>query len=179
MRRLSISLLIVVLLATVGFGWTIDRLFFELQPDEADRMAPYRAMGEALAGSSAAGADLSSLVASWPPESRIQLGTFDLNALALPEPLRENFSNGESLAIEADDGVTLFVPVEGSDTALALMLPPQSTQAEAALRIALTVLFYAGIVVLIQGSKFFWSREFVSTSTFGSIQFDPKYRNRI
>jgi len=120
--------MVVVLLATIGFGWTLDRLFIELQPDEADRLAPYRVMGEALADSAGTGNDLVALTSTWPINSKVQLGILDTNELALPEPLQNSFTKGETLALEADEGVTLFVPVRGSDTALTLSLPPQTSR---------------------------------------------------
>lgn len=149
MRRLGISLLVVVLLATIGFGWTLDRLFIELQPDEADRLAPYRTMGEALAGSVNQGSDLDALTLAWPTDSRVQVGVMDIDELSLPGTLQLNLDQGETLALEADSGVTLIIPIRNTTRFLTLSLPPQTSAAEALLRIALTVLFYAGIVTLI------------------------------
>ncbi len=149
MRRLSISLLVIVLLATIGFGWTLDRLFIELQPDEADRLAPYRVVGEALVRSVENGNNLEQLTSAWPKDSPLQMGMIESDTLALPTALRADLNQGQSLALETDDGVTLLVPVEGGVNALALALPPQTSTAESVLRFALTILFYAGIVSLI------------------------------
>lgn len=149
MRRLSISLLVIVLLATIGFGWTLDRLFIELQPDEADRLAPYRIVGEALVSGIESGNDINSVTANWPEDSALQLSVIDFDALALPDALRADLNQGESLALEAEEGVTLFVPIAGGSSALAMSLPPATSTAEAALRFALSILFYAGIVSLI------------------------------
>jgi len=149
MRRLGISLLIVVLLATVGFGWALDRLFFELQPDEADRLAPYRIMGQSLADAASEGVDLTELSKAWPVDSKVQLGTLTAGALALPTELREAYRNGETLALEAGDSVMLVLPVSGRDAALTLSLPSANSAGYAAVRFVLTIIFYAGIVLLI------------------------------
>ncbi len=149
MRRLSLSLLLVVLLATIGFGWALDRLFIGLQPDDADRLAPYRVMGESLVGSISSDDELIDLVSRWPRGTRVQLSSIDSSAVALPLELQEELNQVGSLALETSEGVTLIVPRPGSNTALAMDLPPLTSTAESALRFALTILFYAGIVALI------------------------------
>ncbi len=149
MRRLSISLLLVVLLATIGFDWTLDRLFVELQPNDSDRLGPYRVMVEALADSVEQGADIDSLIQAWPSDASAQLSTLDTQQLALPAALRDNLNRGESLTLETDTGISLIVPTDASTQALTLSISSDASKAEAALRVALTLLFYTGIVVLI------------------------------
>lgn len=149
MRRLSISLLLVVLLATIGFDWTLDRLFDELQPNDSDRLGPYRVMVEALAGSVQQGADMEALVQAWPTDASVQLGTLDTKQLALPDALRDNLNRGESLTLETETGISLIVPTNAASGALTLSINSEASKAEAALRVALTLLFYTGIVVLI------------------------------
>jgi len=149
MRRLGVSLLIVVLLSTIGFGWALDKLFIELQPDDADRLAPYRDMGESLVGSLDSDDDLLELVATWPRDSRIQLSSIDSSAVMLPEALQDELNEAGSLALETEEGITLILPRKNSDNALAIDLPPLTSTAESALRFALTILFYAGIIALI------------------------------
>jgi len=148
MRRLSVSLLIVVLLATIGFGWALDRLFFGLQPEEADHLAPYKVMGKALARSAAAGADLNTLVSAWPLEARVQLNTLSYTDLALPQTMQDDYERGEVLAFEADNEVMLMIPITGQETALTLALP-HASNSETAVRFFLTLFFYAGIILLI------------------------------
>jgi len=149
MRRLGVSLLVVVLLSTIGFGWALDRLFIELQPDDADRLAAYRLMGESLVGSLSSDEELLELVARWPRDSRVRLSSIDSSAVVLPETLQNELNQAGSLALETVEGVTIILPRENSDTALAIDLPPLTSTAESALRFALTILFYTGIVALI------------------------------
>jgi len=149
MRRLSISLLIVVLLAIVGFGWALDRLFVILQPNVADRLAPYRAMGAAIVSSTYAGADLDAFIATWPEDSSLSISKLNTNAVALPRELLEPFSRGETLELEGDTGVTLMFPLERRDFALTLSIPPATTENESVVRFTLTIVFYTGVILLI------------------------------
>ena len=147
MRRLSISLLIVVLLAIIGLGWAIDRLFASIEPNEADSLEVYRQLGHgivtALDGTSA----LSHFVDSWKNQQTTQLRLIDRAELALPDELKKQLSLGQELTLESDVGITVYFDLPESRQVLAIS--PPFVADKIPLRFVLTILFYGGIVFLV------------------------------
>lgn len=147
MRRLSVSLLIVVLLSTVGLGWAIDRLFEGLVKTESDSLQLYREVGADLVGSVSSVADLTNIVSAWPESNPIVLQMFSAQELALPTELEQQLSLGEPLVLESESDVTLFFAIPNSTEVLSLS--PPRVESETPLRVMLTMLFYGGMISLV------------------------------
>ncbi len=147
MRRLSISLLIVVLLSTIGLGWAIDRLFDGLVKTPTDGLQIYRDVGNDLVSSVETDTQLSRIVAAWPSTSPMSLSLVDTKELALPEELEQQMASGEPLVLESESGVTLFF--KRSDSNKVLSLSPPATESETPIAVALTMLFYGGMICLV------------------------------
>jgi len=147
-RRLSLSLLVVVLLATIGLGWAIDRLFVEFESSDADSLQVYRQLGSSLVNSLDGSAELPRVVQAWQATAPIQLNLLTKDALALPAELQQALEQGEPLTLESDHGITLYFALPRSARVLAL-LPPPETASGTRLRFVLTIVFYAGIILLI------------------------------
>ena len=126
MRRLSISLLIVVLLATIGIGWALDRLFAELEPGAADSLDVYRQLGQTLAKSMDGATTLPAVIDSWQGSGATQLRLLDNNALALPAELKQQLDTGLALTLDSETGVTLYFALPKSQQVLALSPPPDA-----------------------------------------------------
>lgn len=147
MRRLSISLLIVVLLSTIGLGWAIDRLFDGLVKHENDSLQLYREVGASLVGSTNSASKLSSIVADWPEGNPIALRMIDAQELHLPAELEQQLRVGEPLVLESESDVTLFFAIPDSTEVLSLSPPEVESQTQ--LRVVMTMLFYGGMISLV------------------------------
>ena len=147
MRRLSISLLIVVLVSTIGLGWAIDKLFEGLVKTPVDGLQVYREVGADLVASVESAEELSSIVSAWPESNTIGLTLIDTNAVSLPTELAQQLSSGKSLELESDSDVTFFFAVPNSTQVL--IVSPSPTASETPLAVALTVLFYGGMISLV------------------------------
>jgi len=146
-RRLSISLLIVVLLSTIGLGWAFDRLFDGLVKTETDGLQVYREVGNDLVTSIESFAELSNIVTGWPESNPIELRLIGAAELALPVELEQQINTGEPLVLESESGVLLLFAVPGSEQILSLSPPP--VQSETRLAVVLTMLFYGGMISLV------------------------------
>ncbi len=147
MRRLSISLLIVVLLSTIGLGWALDQLFDGLVKSESDGLQLYRDMGSDLIDSVDSQAELATIVSFWPDTNPIKLGLIDARELALPAELEQQMQSGIPLVLESESDVALFFSTAGNDQVLSLS--PPKVASETPLRVVLTMLFYGGMISLI------------------------------
>ena len=145
MRRLSLSLLAVVLIATIGLGWAIDRLFVELRPDAEDGLDWYRALGLSLAELLA---EREATSAGETATARSPVRLLEAEELALPPALERTLAAGEPLALDSESGVTLYVALPERGAVIAIS-PPRAERGAVRLRIALTALFYGGVILLI------------------------------
>jgi len=146
-RRLSVSLLIVVLLSTIGLGWAIDRLFVGFGKTEADGLQVYRDIGNDLIASGTNSNQLEKVVESWPQTNPIALRLLSDEELALPIELEQQLRSGDPLVLESESSVELLFLVPGADQVLSLS--PPETQSETPLRFLLTMLFYGGMICLV------------------------------
>jgi len=157
MRRLVISLLAVVLAASLGAGWALDRLFTQaLRTPEAgeapatDPFTAWRALGRELADlqadgqasgqASGTGRDASVLAVSGGTR-RVSAQSLALDDAALLDALHGPYG----LALQNGSGVTVYYATPGGDgTLLALTYPVRT--ANDAPRLLFTLAFY--LVVL-------------------------------
>jgi two-component system OmpR family sensor kinase len=148
MRRLSLSLLVVVLLATIGLGWAIDRLFVEFDSSDADSLQVYRQLGSSMVSALDGSAELARIVGEWQSTAPVQLHLLNNDELSLPPELQLSLDQGQPLTLESDTGIALYFAMPRSKQVLAL-LPPAEPVGGTRLRFALTIVFYAGIILLI------------------------------
>lgn len=176
MRRLSLSLLVVVLLSTVGLGWAIDRLFDGLGQEQTDSLQLYREIGSSLAGSVNNADELARIVASWPQDNPISLSIINAQELALPEELQQVLAVGQPLVLESESEVAMFFAI--ADSSQVLSLYPPNSKSETPLRVALTMLFYAGMICLVLLWIYPLARRLLalgrSARAFGEGQFDKR-----
>ena len=145
MRRLGISLLVVVIISIVGAGWIIDTLFSRLKsPDNT--IAAAQVIGIQLA----AQLDQSELEllsnANVAATQDFNLRLFDRDDIAIPDLLRSVLDSSEPLILESEKGISLYFLLPNTQRVLTIDLPPV---ADIKLRLILTLLFYSSIVVLL------------------------------
>ncbi|MBX2835923.1 MAG: two-component sensor histidine kinase, partial [Gammaproteobacteria bacterium] len=147
MRRLSVSLLIVVLLSTVGLGWAIDQLFNGIMQEETDSLQLYRDVGSSLVASSQTAKGLNDVVNTWPDSNPIKLTLINSQEVALPPELKQQMQDGQALELESESGVSLYFAPSYSDDIL--LLSPPYRRNQTSLQFGMTMLFYAGMICLI------------------------------
>lgn len=176
MRRLSISLLIVVLLSTIGLGWAFDRLFYGLVKTETDGLQLYRQVGNDLVTSVESHSQLTNIIDAWPESNPIKLRLIGAAELALPAELERQIGSGEPLMLESESDVLLLFGLPDSEQLLSLS--PPKIESETPLAVILTMLFYGGIISLVLLWIYPLARRLLalgrSAKAFGEGQFDRR-----
>ena len=149
MRRLGISLLVVVIIAIIGAGWVIDGLFKKFQtPDGSIHTAT--TLGSQLAtqldypGAELRTAQLASIQTQ--AVRAIELSLLGRDELAIPDSLQPILDSSEPLILESEKGISLYFLLPETNRVLSVNLP---SSADTQLRLILTLLFYSTIVVLV------------------------------
>ncbi len=151
MRKLTLSLLFVVLIAIIGLGWGLDRIFENVANQKyKDELTVYKDFGVLLASildtiedphiPSAEKTDM------WPGAASLQ----SADDFLLPPELNRQLDLGEPLVLESDDGISLHFLLQNSNKILTL-LPGEHEQQLQKNRLSLlfTIMFYSGILLLI------------------------------
>ena len=159
MRRLAVSLVCAVLIATVGAGWVVDRLFERVDRRETTPLASWRTLGRAVAdlvdrgespqeaiGRLAAEHDLA---IEWLPRDALGIGLDEgaENGTGGNGTLADALDGPLGLALESEHGVNVYYALERHDALLGLSREERATLAPP-VRAALTLLFYASVLAL-------------------------------
>ena len=146
MRRLALTLLAVVLAATIGAGWALDRLFAGLGGAGGDALDPWRELGGALAATVAAAPDPARAVAALAADHDVALA--NAADLGLDDPaLLEALGGPRGLALESARGVTVYHALGEGGALLALAHPPPD--AAGTPRLLLTLGFYLALLAMV------------------------------
>lgn len=151
MRKLTLSLLMVVLVAVLGLGWTLDSLFerYSSQPED-DALLPYQETGVALARVLDLDDSPQQTVKNMHLENDLLLSLKPVDEFLLPTELKSEFRTGKPLALQSADGITLNFYLSHSQLVLSLTSPGMSKEeGRNSLSLIFTILFYSGILTLI------------------------------
>ncbi len=150
MKRLTLSLVIVVVSAVIGLGWGIDQWYSQQQPALED---------SALNAYKNVGRDLAILIDQqgvqvewddWFAFSNLHPQVIPYAEFPLPENLKKNFEQGEALLLESGDQLSLNYYLASQDQVLSLMLPDELRQESSSwINWLLTFLFYAGVILMV------------------------------
>jgi len=146
-QRLTLSLLVVVLAAVVGFGWGIDRWYSaQFAEMEDPTVSAYKKVGRELAQLIDAGAQ----PAAWLAGSHLQPQLTAYNDFPLPDDVQKHFEVGEPLLLESGEQLTLHFYLAQQQQVLSFILPAELHQENNnALRWLLTLLFYGGVILMV------------------------------
>jgi signal transduction histidine kinase len=182
MKKLSISLLLVVLISIVGLGQGIDNLFEKYQTEPvADELTPYRLLVSSLALTIDKHEDPELFVQSWPAQHGLKLAVEPLNQFVLPTPLQQQLNIGEPLVLESTTSYSIHALLPNSDKVLSLSVPHSTKKVDnESLQWLLTIVFYAGILLFI----FIWLNPLIrhlrelsqSARLFGEGQLDRRIK---
>ena len=164
MRYLTLSLVAVVLIATIGLGWMFDGIYNQYlnqNLDHSSDQSKQTASGQqgvvdtleqvgthlsiALSGID----NRQEFIKQWPNEGTLSLRLKPLTNFPLPQPLLTDLVAGQPLILETDDSIAMHFYLPTTDELLVLTTPPVTVhQNNSFLPILLTSLFYLAVLLL-------------------------------
>lgn len=149
MKKLIVSLVVVILSAIIFLGWGLDSFFNEYQHKKnTDEFSPYRQIINSLANTLEETGNLAQFVSAWQQQNQQQLTLTPISEFPLPISLRDSFSQGHPLVLESAELITVNKLLQTQQQVLTLSIPQQAKQQDnLALQIILTTVFYAGILL--------------------------------
>nr|MBX2880963.1 hypothetical protein [Granulosicoccus sp.] len=149
MRRLSISLLVVVVVAIFGLGIALDTLFERYNTKASDPLTQVREFGQGLAGILNHSDVPAEALAGWPDSESYRATLESKNDLPLPFSLKQSFESGDAVVLESEQGVSLYYFLDQHDTVLALQSDAVSGSGKGGLAWIFTGAFYTGTLALV------------------------------
>lgn len=149
MKRLTLSLILVVVSAVIGLGWGIDQWYDQQAGLEDSALNAYKNVGRDLAIL----IDQQGVQVEWDDWfafSNLHPQVFPYSEFPLPEHLKKNFERGEPLLLESGDQLSLNYYLFSQDQVLSLMLPDELRQESSGwVNWFLTFLFYLGVILVV------------------------------
>ncbi len=140
-----------MLLATVGIGWGIDKLFEQFSSESnKDLVSSYTNLGKQLAQALDTQINNQAFVHQWNASHHNKLALIDIAQFPLPQEIAKGFEKGEPLVLETTDTLSLhyFLPQQKK----VLSFTPDelvNNQQATTLNLILTGLFYTGLLLFI------------------------------
>lgn len=166
MRWLSLSLVAMVLVATIGLSWLFDLVYEEYlsssEPETQDAIVHAERLAHQLASVLATSENSNAFIQAWEtsdanPDYTIQ--KMALNQLVLPAFLIEALKKGEPLNLESDTDISIHVLIGDSNEVLILHLPHTPHSESAFLdRYWFTSAFYLILITLF----LLWARPLIA-----------------
>ncbi len=150
MKRLTLSLLFVVVAAVIGLGWGIDQWYSQQNAGLEDpSLNAYKNVGRDLAIL----IDQQGVQVEWDDWfafSNLHPQVVPYSEFPLPENLKQKFELGEALLLESGDQLSMNYYLSSQDQVLSLMLPDELRQEPTGwINWLLTFLFYAGVILVV------------------------------
>lgn len=157
MRKLTLSLVLVMLCSTIGIGWGIDQLFnlFSQDKDQND-YSVHEQIGKQLASSIGSITSPETFVREWNSSNanndndKNRLALINITEFPLPPEIEDDFKKGKVLTLESEQSLSLHYYLPNTQQVLSFTPEAfENNNDEDTLRLALTSLFYAGVLLLI------------------------------
>lgn len=151
MYRISVSLLTLVLLGTVGLGYSLTSFYNLLgEPgDQAvDSVVYARALGSQLAKTLDAMPERRSFIERWNEQNNYFIELVEPAQFSISAPLLQELRRNGPLALEDGKSIRFNFYLKDSDEVLVVRAPPSTVDGQAGLKIAFTVIFYIGLLLL-------------------------------
>lgn len=156
MRSLTYSLLIVVLIATVGLGWLFDQAYEQYSANEpsrdVDKVKLLERLGSGLANTLGELPERTDFVEQWAmqdPSNEYQLSLTAIENFPMPDALLAQIKSGEVLLLESNKYLSFHYYLPSSKEILILKAPLINFGAdEKSLNYLFTVLFYLALLTL-------------------------------
>jgi len=155
MRNLTASLLLMVIIATIGLGWLFDRIYEQYnsteQVQDANAVAIVEKLGLSLANSlnKMTGDNRQQFVQQWQDEI-YALSIIDSKSLTLPLPLFNKVKQGTPVLLATNRHLTFHYYITSGEQLLLLKSPLLTLTADKkSQNYFFTLLFYVALVLLI------------------------------
>lgn len=151
MKKLTLSLLLVVVTAVIGLGWGIDQWYnAQTAPQESQSIKAYQQLGLALINLLSV-ADISEAqLAQWAEQSNAKVQVVPYAEFPLPPNLKLSFESGEPLLLESGANVSLHYYFAPQQNVISLILPASTaSEKDSRLSWVLTLLFYSGVILIV------------------------------
>lgn len=153
MPKLTLSLLLVILVAVIGIGGVLDNLFsqYQTQPiNDSDELSSYRQLGKSLAATLDKQKEPQQFIDNWQQENKLSVTLVHLDDFFFPDALKQSFYGGEPLIFETDNNISIHFIVPSQKKVLIFIIPPVVKESQnSALQLLLTGVFYLGILMVV------------------------------
>lgn len=149
MRRLTVTLLLVVLVAIFGLGIALDTLFERYNTEPQDEFAPIQTLASGWATVLNQSDSPASTLSHWPDQLAYQASIDSLDEQPIPEPLKAQFVAGNPLILESESGVSMHYYLPLHQQVLSINTPLKPDAQHRPIAIIFTSLFYAGTLMLV------------------------------
>ncbi|KGJ92447.1 sensor histidine kinase [Thalassotalea sp. ND16A] len=152
MRTLTYSLVVVVLLATVGLGWLFDQLYEQYsardQTQDVDKVKIIEQLGAELAITLAHLSNRHEFVRQWSEgQQQYQLNLTPVKSLPMPSALLKQVKQGQPLLLESNEHLTFHYYLSATDEIMTLTAPLLNFKvADQASEYLFTILFYLALL---------------------------------
>jgi signal transduction histidine kinase len=151
MKKLVLSLVIVMFTAIIFLGWSLDTLFNNYQEQQhSDEFSAYRKIVASLATTLDSVDDAHAFVKAWQRANPQQLNLIPMSEFPLPAELKQGFNQGLSLVLESAERITVNHIMPSQQQVLVMSIPQQGLQQDnLSLQMLLTTAFYLGILLFV------------------------------
>lgn len=153
MPKLTLSLLLVILIAVIGIGSVLDNLFsqYQSQPvNNFDELSSYRQLGKSLALTLDSQPKPQKFIDNWQQQVDLSVTLVELDSFFLPESLKQSFYNKEPLVLETDNNISIHFIMPIQQKVLSFIIPPVVKETNnSAFQLVLTAVFYLGILLVV------------------------------
>ena len=129
MRRLIVSLITVVLIATIGLGWMFDNVVAQYlqtsstaQPNN-DAVSELESLGSHIAKTLNRVEQPQLFVSQWPTADTHQMALVDVDKKPLPQSLMEELFKDKSVMLETNTGLSLYFLLQDHQQLLVINAP--------------------------------------------------------
>ena len=158
MRVLTLSLLIMVLVATLGLGWLFDNFFQQYQQQNhqnqplnraTDEVSVLEDVGQSIATALNGLTNKQQFINQWSTQNDRHLNLLELTDFPLPQPLMNELISGKPLVLETADSFAIHYFLGSSQQVLMLTSPRVNEQSQySLLAVILTSTFYVVMIAL-------------------------------
>ncbi|MBU2972368.1 two-component sensor histidine kinase [Pseudoalteromonas sp. C2R02] len=151
MKKLILSLILIVIFSIIGLGWGLDNLFAQYQTkNEIDELKPYKQITTALAQTLDEQSDIQAFVSQWQKTNDLKISLINLEAFPLPQPLQHSFKSGKPLTLESDNDILIHVVLPKHQHVLVLTLPQLINEHDnSQLQLIFTSIFYITLLLIL------------------------------
>ncbi len=156
MRTLTYSLILMVVTATVGVGWVVDKLYTQYregnQVSDVSRLELLEDLGDDFAKTLQITSNRAAFIAQWQSsDTKYFINIVNAEDIPLPQPLLTQIKTGESLLLESDENLSFHYYMPETDEIFTLKIPNASVvpDDDRSVNYLFTSLFYFALVFIV------------------------------